>query len=49
MSFTLDELDGVPEDEISGFARRLEDKQEVYDVSFNWSTNATLVSEYTRP
>ncbi|KAH9922802.1 metallopeptidase MepB [Epithele typhae] len=34
VSFTLEELQGVPEDVISGFTKRTEGDKEVYDVTF---------------
>jgi hypothetical protein len=33
VSFTLEELKGVPEDVISGYAKRTEDGKELYDVT----------------
>ncbi len=34
VSFTLEELKGVPEDVVSGYTKRTEDGKEVYDVTF---------------
>ncbi|OJA10579.1 hypothetical protein AZE42_04632 [Rhizopogon vesiculosus] len=34
ISFTLEELDGVPDDVISGFTKRTEGSKDVYDVTF---------------
>ena len=34
VTFTLEELKGVPEDVISGYAKRTEDGKDVYDVTF---------------
>ncbi|KAH7927637.1 zincin [Leucogyrophana mollusca] len=34
ISLTLEELDGVPADVISGYTKRTEDSKEVYDVTF---------------
>ena len=34
VTFTEEELKGVPKDVISGYAKRLKDDQEVYDVTF---------------
>jgi Zn-dependent oligopeptidase len=34
ISFTLEELDGVPDDVISGYGKRTEGSNEVYDVTF---------------
>ncbi|KAI0372212.1 Metalloprotease [Pilatotrama ljubarskyi] len=36
MSFTLEELKGVPADVISGYTKRTEGDKEVYDVTFQW-------------
>jgi hypothetical protein len=33
VSFTLEDLKGVPEDVISGYAKRTEDDKELYDVT----------------
>ncbi|TBU62281.1 metallopeptidase MepB [Dichomitus squalens] len=34
VTFTLDELKGVPEDVISGYTKRTEDGKDVYDITF---------------
>ncbi|KAH7913359.1 mitochondrial endopeptidase [Hygrophoropsis aurantiaca] len=34
ISFTLEELDGVPADVISGFTKRSEESRDIYDVTF---------------
>lgn len=34
ISFTLEELDGVPSDVISGYTKRSEGSKEVYDVTY---------------
>lgn len=34
VSFTREELDGVPEDVISGYAQRTEGDKALYDVTF---------------
>ncbi|KAG2069924.1 zincin [Suillus decipiens] len=34
ISFTLEELDGVPADVISGYNKRIDDSKEVYDATF---------------
>ena len=34
VSFTLEELKGVPADVISGYTKRTKDGKEVYDVTF---------------
>ena len=43
MSFTLEELAGLPADELSEFTKRIECEQEVYDIPFDWSTHFVLV------
>ncbi|THH01901.1 hypothetical protein EW026_g869 [Hermanssonia centrifuga] len=34
ISFTLDELEGVPEDVVGGYTKRTEDDKELYDVTY---------------
>ncbi|KAI0349471.1 Metalloprotease [Trametes cingulata] len=36
VSFTLEELEGVPADVVSGYTKRTEGDKEVYDITFQW-------------
>ncbi|KAI0670782.1 Metalloprotease [Trametes maxima] len=36
ISFTREELEGVPEDVISGYSKRSQNGAEIYDVTFQW-------------
>lgn len=44
VTFTLDELQGVPPDVISGYTKRTEESKEVYDVTFKTPDIFPIVS-----
>lgn len=43
VSFTLQQLKGVPADVLSGYTKRTEGGQEVYDISFQFQDILPLV------
>jgi hypothetical protein len=46
VSFTLKELKGVPEDVVSGYAKRTEDGKELYDVTHKTPDIFPVVRNY---
>ncbi|KAF7792617.1 hypothetical protein EIP86_003714 [Pleurotus ostreatoroseus] len=44
ISFTRKELAGVPEDELSGFVKRIEGKTEIYDIPFKGPGISTIIA-----
>lgn len=48
VSFTLEELKGVPEDVVSGYAKRTEDGKELYDVTHKTPDIFPVVRNYRR-
>ncbi|KAH7913358.1 hypothetical protein BJ138DRAFT_1002435 [Hygrophoropsis aurantiaca] len=49
ISFTLEELDGVPADVISGYTKRSEDSKELYDVTFKTPDIFPIFKSATSP
>jgi hypothetical protein len=44
VTFTLEELEGVPSDVVSGYAKRVQDSADVYDVTFKTPDIFPIVS-----
>lgn len=49
MTFTLEELKGVPDDVVSGYTKRTEDSKEVYDVTHKTPDIFPVVCTVTPP